>query len=33
MSTKLYKITYYKLRLKDDIENKSKFYKKFKNKN
>jgi hypothetical protein len=33
MRTKLDKITYHKLRLKDVIENNSRFYKKNKNKN
>jgi hypothetical protein len=33
MGTKLKKITYYKLRLRNEIENKSKFYKEIKNKN
>jgi len=33
MKTKLDKITYQKLKLKDKIKNKSKFYKMIKNKN
>jgi hypothetical protein len=33
MSTKLKKITYHKLELKDGSENKMKFYKRVKNKN